>query len=67
MPQPTRVLCFRVTNLDEVTLKRAATEVGIPVATLIREAVRLYVDDLYDEVNTFPVNTPCNTPRYRQS
>jgi hypothetical protein len=65
-----RVLRFRVTVMDLEQLQAAAAEVGVPLSTLVREAVALYLADLYDEpVPTFPVNTPtpCPTPRPRAS
>lgn len=63
---PSRVLRFRVTVMDLEQLQAAAAEVGVPLSTLVREAVALYLADLYDDqAPTFPVNTPCPTPRHR--
>ena len=63
---PSRVLRFRVTVVDLQALQAAADEVGVPLSTLIREAVALYVADLYDEPTpTFPVNTPTLSYRPR--
>lgn len=63
---PSRVLRFRVTVIDLEALQAAAEEVGVPLSTLIREAVALYLADLRDEPTpTFAVNTPAPGSRYR--
>lgn len=64
---PSRVLRFRVTEVELVQLRRVATETGLPLSTMIRAAVADYVDDLTDGAEVYRVNTPCPTPRFRES
>lgn len=63
---PSRVLRFRVTEVEMRQLRRLSEDVGLPLSTMIRAAVAEYVEDLTDGAEQYRVNTPCPTPRYRQ-
>lgn len=62
---PSRVITIRLTTTDLSRLRLVAQDVGLPLSTVIRAAVADYVADLYDVPPSYPVNTPCITPKYR--
>lgn len=61
-----RVVAIRLTEVELRQLRRLSSDVGLPLATMIRAAVADYVLDLTDGQERYVVRTPCITPPYRE-
>lgn len=49
---------FRLMTHEDDALTRIAAELGVPKATVVRQAIGEFAADFLERVDAFPINTP---------